>query len=202
MKMFELQVRPIDQWPKAFTRDRKRSPFNVGYGTMMTALERELKHMKAKSAVMLMALDEKDIRIDGRPRAGATPRHPGVILVVQTEDRGTLRFPCDTYEHWQVNLRAIGLTLEALRRIDRYGVTTSGEQYTGWKALPPPNGDHWTKEQAAEFITRFLGISTIIAPFEYREAIRRAELKSHPDRGGNASDFNKVQQARKLLLGK
>lgn len=28
----------------------------------------------------------------------------------------------------------------------------------------------------------------------------RTEMKTHPDRGGNAEDFKKVQQARKVLL--
>jgi hypothetical protein len=34
------------------------------------------------------------------------------------------------------NSRSIGLELEALRAIDRYGITKQGEQYVGFKALP------------------------------------------------------------------
>lgn len=214
--MFELQVRPIDHWPRAFTKNRKRGSFTQNYGSIMRALEKELEHLGAKSSVLLVDLREEDIRIDGRPRANAKPSHPGIILVVETRNRGTLRFPCDAYDDWTSNLRAISLHLDALRRIDRYGVSVSGEQYAGWKALPPANGDHRTKDQHAHWLVNFLVKGSDAGAAEARanllrdvmirndvaeSALRDAERKSHPDKGGNASDFHQVQQARKALLG-
>jgi len=45
--------------------------------------------------------------------------------------------PCDSFRDWEANLRAIALSLEHLRAVDRYGVTTEEEeQYTGWLRLP------------------------------------------------------------------
>ncbi len=46
------------------------------------------------------------------------------------------RFPCDRFKHWDDNLRAISLTLERMRAVDRYGVTLNKQQYAGFKALP------------------------------------------------------------------
>lgn len=43
--------------------------------------------------------------------------------------RGHLSYPCDTFTTLQDNLRVIALALEALRMVDRYGVTRRGEQY-------------------------------------------------------------------------
>ena len=211
--MFELQVRPIDKWPRPFTENRQRGKFTNAYGTIMRGVEKELEYIDARSAVLLMALEPEQIRIDGRPRAGATAKHPGVILVVETDKKGTLRFPCDTYDDWIANIRAISLHLESLRRIDRYGVSVSGEQYTGFAALPSPNGDHRSKEQHAEWIASLLEPNAeraarmtlagliITHPAHAEAEIRRAESKTHPDKGGNASDFHQVQQARKALLG-
>jgi hypothetical protein len=198
--MFELQVRPLDKWPRTFTADRRRGRFTEAYGIVMADCGRELELMGARSAVMLMALADRDIRIDGRPRAGAKPSHPGVILVVETVQHGTLRFPCDTFDDWLANLRAITLHLKALRAIDRYGVSVSGEQYTGWAALPPPNGDHWTEAEAVRFLASLLGCKESDVTANPDWIIRQAEFKKHPDRDGNVDDFKKVQRARELLL--
>lgn len=112
-----------------------------------------------------------------------------------------LRYPCDTFDDWQDNVRAIALALEALRTVDRYGVTKRAEQYKGWAALPSPNGDHWGEKEALDFLVQLMGSDARIAtPDRLADTIRRAEFKTHPDRGGNPDDFKKVQQARKLLL--
>ena len=200
--MFELQARSIDKWPRAFTVDRKRGPFIRDYGTVMAECGRELELIEAKSAVLLMALQESEIRIDGRPRAGARPSHPGIILAVETNGMGALRFPCDTYDDWLANLRAITLHLKALRAIDRYGVSVSREQYTGWAALPSPNGDHWDLAASVDFISVTIGEPRAKwFPADTRRAITEAEKRTHPDKRGNPDEFKKVQQARKLILG-
>lgn len=201
----DLQTRPIDQWPGQLrrARDRKRAPFRAGYGRTLGDLARELNHLRAKSSVLLMALQPEDIRLDGRPRAGTKPAHPGIILVIETPTR-PMRFPCDTYDDWGDNLRAIVLALAALRAVDRYGVTERGEQYTGWAQLPSPNGDHWDRTAAQRFIESTLGYQPGTSNWNNAAfvdaAIRAAERKTHPDHGGDAGEFNKVQQARRLLI--
>src|SRR5690606_5164123 len=88
---------------------------------------------------------EDDIRLDGLPRANARPGHQGVVLAFDSK-YGPLKYATDTFDRWQDNLRAIALGLESLRRVDRYGITKRGEQYTGWRQLPaggesePPMG--------------------------------------------------------------
>jgi hypothetical protein len=198
MAVFELQCRPIDKWPRAFTPNRKRAPFRAPYGATMDLIARELRLLCAKAPVLLMALNDQQIRLDGRPYAKAIPLHPGVILAF-TVGKQQMQFPCDAFLTWPENLRAIALALEALRKVDRYGVTKQGEQYAGWKALPPPNGDHWTPEAARQFIDSIIG-SGRVGLIGISASIREAEMVTHPDKGGHPSDFNKVQQARKLLL--
>lgn len=49
-----------------------------------------------------------------------------------------LSYPCDSCDNWQHNVRSIALALQALRAVDRYGVTRRAEQYRGWGKLPAP----------------------------------------------------------------
>lgn len=197
-QVVELQVRPIDQWPRPFTKNRQRSKFSSSYGSTMQLLDRELKHLGARGVCLLMALRTEDIRLDGRPRSGARPEHPGIILCFEDKS-GPKRFPCDKFDNWQDNLRAIALSLESLRTVDRYGVTTHGEQYRGWAALPSPKGQ-MGRNEAIELIRQLTGAEFNGTPSA--TLISLAERRTHPDMaGGNAETFKKVQEARRVLLG-
>ncbi len=195
----EFQVRPIDAWPGKLTVSRQRSRFNTGWGQTCHELDRELRHLGASGVALLMALDAGDIRLDGRPRANARPAHPGVILVCQTRKVGSLRMACDKFVAWQDNVLAIARSLEALRMVDRYGCTRTGEQYRGWQALPPPEVKPAAspRDQAKEILRRFIGGR--VDMLDPAAAVREAQVLTHPDRGGEADDFKLVMQAKELL---
>jgi hypothetical protein len=99
-------------------------------------------------------------------------------------------------------VRAIALALEALRKVDRYGVTQSGEQYRGWQALPSPTaspGDEIkTREDALAFLRRVIGGRADKLPAE--QAIREASKATHPDAGGNSDDFKRAMKCEQILL--
>src|SRR5205807_9216809 len=100
-------------------------------------LQHDLHLLDAVEPVVLEAgYLPHEIRMDGLPRRGARPSDPAVIVSFDSRV-GPLRYGCDTFSTHDDNLRAIALALEALRAVDRYGVTKRGEQYQGWSALPP-----------------------------------------------------------------
>lgn len=201
-RTIEVQFEPIEQWPGEKTVNRRPSPFRVGLDQSYRLLESELLHLGVSSVVIQMDCDRSQIRRDGLLRTDAKAR-PGVIVSFTTSLQQSLSYPCDRFDNWADNIRAIALALEALRKVDRYGVSGNGEQYRGWLALPSPNGDHWTKQQAWEFIATTIGADPKcpIPPHVYLErTLVTAERKTHPDTGGNPEDFKKVQQARELLL--
>lgn len=197
--MIQYTNKPIEKWPGASTKDRKRAQFTTPYGKTLQLLEKELEYLGASNVVIQIALEWKDIRNDGRPRAGARPSHPGIILSFDSKKKGPLSFPCDTYDSFEDNLRAISLALTALRAVDRYGVTQRGEQYHGWKALPETST---SSEEAALFISKASGYTQekILKDPETREsAYKIAARAMHPDMGGKTEDFHKLQEAIQIL---
>ncbi len=200
--------RPINEWPGEATRYRRRSRFKAHWSDTLELLTRELKHVAKprERPVVELALTERDIRLDGYPRANARPEHPGVIISIESK-YGPLRYPCDKFDNWQDNIRAIALALEALRKVDRYGVTKRGEQYTGWKALPPAGGSTptMTVEAAASAITQTAGLNAdwpdrvVKSATDWREAYRRAVRFSHPDAGGTLEGFQRLQVAQAIM---
>ena len=188
-----ITFRPIVQWPRPMTKTRKSSPFDSSYSATLDLLDRELFHAGARSAVVQLALDPRDIRNDGMPRADARPvQHPGVIVSFEKDLGGRkvpLSFPCDVFPHWQANLRAIALALEALRRVDRYGVTSMAEQYRGWAQLPGPivAPAAMSPEQAASFFRGFSNDDAHVllqSSESMQAAYRLAVRKLHPDANG------------------
>jgi hypothetical protein len=105
-----------------------------------------------------------------------------------------LSYPCDKYRDWHDNVRAIALSLEALRSVDRHGVTQNGEQYKGWVRLDNAP----TASVAREILRQVAGIVNGESIAD-ADLIRAAWKKSHPDSGGDASIFKEVEKARKVL---
>lgn len=210
------ETRPLVAWTDPETTQRRSSSrFKASWADTLDFLSAEIEKVGGKEPVVIQVdVTEGDIRLDGMLRANAKVGHPGVVLSFDS-DFGPLRYATDAYEKdwahgmpsWQANLRAIALTLEALRAIDRWGVSKRGEQYTGWKALPSggtvtfPSADEaarWLAETAARF-----GAHLGTAPLTYRPALsglyRAAAKNLHPDAGGDPEEWERLSAAKLLL---
>ena len=197
-----LTLRPTGRWPVPMTKNRKRSRFDSTLSQTTTMLSAELRHLRAENPVMQIALEEKDFRIDGMPRAHARPEHPGVILSMNTP-HCPISMPCDTFTTWQDNLRAITLSLNALRTVDRYGVTRRGEQYTGWTQIEA-GPDLALVQSALNLLaavtrTEKLDAESQEARGQIKHLFRAASRASHPDTGGDREQWERVSQAGDVL---
>lgn len=198
-----MKVGPIRDWPGEPTRDRQVSKFSATFTDTLRILDREIWNLvdtKAQqdSAEILVAVPASKFRLDGRPYADARTEHPGVIFSIDSR-HGHLSYPCDTFTTWQDNLRAIALALEALRKVDRYGVTKRGEQYRGFLAIEAtaaPAG-FADAESAAAWLIHFGDEHGEEISIE--RALRRAQRKAHPDLGGDAATFQRVSLAEAKL---
>lgn len=199
--MIPVTFRPLIAWQGEETPRRRRSQFSAGFTSTMEVLDRELRQLSAQNVVIQIDVMEDDIRLDGWPRSSVRPDHPGVALSFESK-YGPLRYSCDRFDRWQDNLRAIALGLEALRKVDRYGITKSGEQYTGWRQLTA-GSSLTSRDQAVELIGDLsnlaLGPNWFDSDELTRKAYRQALKYAHPDGGGDSDLFAAVQDAGRLL---
>lgn len=187
----DMTFRPI-QWTGPVTPDegrRSRWTFKALWSATLDLLDREFWYLEAERLVIEADFTERDIRLDGMPRANARqPEFPGVRLAFGSK-YGPLIYATDSCAFWQHNVRSIALGLEALRAVDRYGITRRAEQYQGWKAIGTGTTEpEMTRDQALDLINGYGGI----------KAALRA---THPDHGGDPAAFARVQEARRILEG-
>lgn len=212
----EWKVVPIQTWPGPRTEEKKDHPFRIAdknnprwsrsgvdWSATVELLERELEMLDAENIVLQMDVTDYHIRKDGWIRADASPDDPGVILTFESKF-GPLSYPCDTFRDWQANLRAIAVSLENLRRVDRYGVSKRGEQYEGWKALPGAGQSTVTmtaKEAAVEMasFTPWEPDALLHNPNAVQQAYRHQVKYRHPDRGGDVQAWHRLQDAKRAL---
>jgi hypothetical protein len=136
-------------------------------------------------------------------------------LHFKNKEGQTVTMPCDRYRTWQGNVRALMLTLRALRAVDRYGATATGEQYRGWTALPGAGMTtptlstnqasellvRWSNDNPSESLVASLATKVRDNIESARVAFRVAMKRSHPDAqtGGNNQKFTLVQEAGRIL---
>lgn len=194
----EVTLRPLGQWPRSKNTSPRRSRFRVNYQETKELLCAEVRKQGARDVVVRLDVSEDDIRDDGLLRAASRPGYHGVIVHFEGK-YGPIEMPCDKFDSWTENLRAIALTLHRLRLADLYGVTTKGEQYAGWKALPGPTANFKTLEQAVSWAiqeAKSLGYDGL----EIWDNIYRFLVKKfHPDTGGDAEKFHKLQEAKEIF---
>lgn len=217
-------VRPLSDrtWLRPHSK-REPTRFRSSWVETQDQLEREVKMLHGANLVIEVDLRPQDLKLNGEIRANAREAEtPGVIVMFTTKTHGDLVYRCDTYRadyafqgpHWQHNVRAIAKTLEALRAVDRYGATDTGQQYTGFKALPAGRAmpaSHMTRSAAAELLERIAvgdegnlrvrSVEMILADSELAtETWRHARAMVHPDRrGGDRTLWDQVEQAAAVL---
>ena len=192
--MINYTIRPL-QWVGERTPSYMLgSPFTATWSATLGTLERELDALRAKNIVLQMDVRESDIRIDGQVKANARPASQAVRLVFDSM-HGPLAYQCDSMATWQQNVRAIALGLEALRKVDRYGITRRGEQYKGWKELTTGS---MTRDEALTVLRRWSPPSQLHQ--STADLYRSARAAAHPDRnGGDHAGWYEVEAAGRVL---
>lgn len=213
MRDLDYRIEAIEVWPGERTPQwqRTRSPFKTIWTKVLTHLDREIRMLRGDNVVLRLQVTDRDIRRDGMLRSDARPRDPGVVIQFRAQKlKGSpvLFYRCDRFLYWQDNVSAIARGLEALRLVDRYGVTPTGEQYAGFKALPSGGATSPTMSatSAAELLARYTtdgnAPAILVNPSLAKDALRSAIFRTHPDRNnGDRQAFDNVDAARKVLSG-
>jgi hypothetical protein len=207
------QIEPLGGWPYNLTDPRRSSGvFKAGWDNTLALLQRELDYLDVTGAVAIrIDADPSQLRRDGMLRAHARVEFPGVIVSFASK-HGPLTYASDTHERvwghampgWQANVRAIALGLEALRAVDRYGITRSGEQYRGWTAIEAgPASSFATTDEAVRWLCQQAGWAYAANWSQEGAAtlLKVVAKKLHPDLGGDPAEWTRYDHARQLLTG-
>ena len=196
----------LTKWPRKFTEPRVDHPFRVAnrsgvdWAGTLRLLRKELKFLDADNVVLQIAVPQGAITLNGNLKSNRVgPEHPGVILTFDSK-YGPLSYPADRFYGWRANVRAIAVSLENLRRVDRYGVTQTGEQYSGFKQLTAST-DSPTYVDPHAVIAGWAGwnVEGVIA--EPARALRLAKRAAHPDSEDGRAEFYKQVVAAGAALG-
>lgn len=142
-----VQRYPLE-WPLGWKRhksfERRNGQFkaekraiNVERATYR--LQEQLDKLGAKNATLSTNLS---LNLRGIPRGDERPSDPGVAVYFSFKGKATV-LACDSYMTVADNIAAIAAHIDALRRIDRYGVGTIEQALAGYKALPADTAADW-----------------------------------------------------------
>ncbi len=102
-------------------------------------------------------------------------------------DGAAVAIPCDRWIKIEHNVKAIALTIEAMRGMERWGAKHMiRAMFTGFKALPASSKRHWTD---------VLGIASTCGKDFAEMAFRTLAKKHHPDNGGDTALMQEVNAA-------
>lgn len=175
-------------WPDGWsrTRSRRSSNFKVtGFGKVRDEVLTSLRLMGAKSVVLSSNLA---LRRDGLPYANMpNPEDPGIAVYWYDFRKEQHRsMACDRWVLAIDNLRAVGLSLEALRGLDRWGSSEIVERaFSGFTALPAP-ATGWRAVFDVRHDATFA---------EVKEIYRSMASFRHPDKGGSVSAMIEINDA-------
>lgn len=134
-----------------------------------------------------------ETRQDGTPRSDRRdPADPGVAVYFRANTKDYC-MPCDRWNRVADNIAAIAGHIEAIRRIERYGVQTLDAAFAGFEALPPPGNRPWRD---------VLECRNTAATIELIEAsYRRLARERHPDLGGSDEMMAELNAAIEAARG-
>lgn len=205
------EIRPLGHWTDPETANRQGSGvFKAEWQSTLDLLGYETEQLGAGLLVVQVDVREGDLRRDGMLKVTAKVGHPGVVVSFESKF-GPLRYATDRYEPrwsgdppgWQANARAIALALQALRAVDRYGVSKRGEQYRGWTALTAGSGSSLfgTRDDAETWMRKSADESGIGSWASWEALYKALAKKLHPDAPGGSADLWERLDAAATLLG-
>jgi hypothetical protein len=200
MKDAAVQRFPLE-WPMGWKRTpighRRHAPFRTKKTanqrlTVILAIERLEYEVDALGASSPVLSTNVSLRLDGRPRSDESPRDPGAAIYFSFKGKATV-LACDRFVDVADNIAAIAGHIEALRRIERYGVGTIEQALAGYRSLPADTAANWRAVFGfpAEQIPTLAQVDSA-----YKEAART----HHPDRGGTDEGMAHVNRARDYAL--
>jgi len=154
--------------------------------TIAAAIDRLAGEIQRLGAINELLSTNVPVGLKGLPYSGsAEPRDPGVAIYFDLKDKPVC-MACDKWDRVADNIAAIAQHIDALRRIDRYGVGRVEQAFAGYAALPP----------SAEDWRIILGVGDYATLDQVDAAFLEKARSAHPDAGGTHDEMAKLTAAR------
>lgn len=199
--------KPIEAFPLTWPegRDRTQPHFRErNYAFWRGTLDKHRRSLQEEIRMLggrtLVVSTNVPLRKDGEMMSTARePEDPGVAVYFQRRHKATnewqsLCFACDKYGTVRENIRAIAVTIESIRRIERHGSSDMMERaFKGFTALP---------ERASEFWREVLDIPPDAKPTpeQIEKSFRCFAHIYHPDKGGTHEEWLRLVNARENAM--
>jgi hypothetical protein len=179
-------------WPEGWRRTKPshrydQRLFRQTFGRARDELLAEIGRLGGKNVILSTNIP---LRNDGLPRADARePEDPGVAVYFDYNKK-PMCFASDRYYYVRQNIRAIALTIDALRGIERWGASDMMERaFRGFTSIEDKRDEPWRS---------VLGFSESSFPSleEMMKQYRELAKRFHPDAGGSVESFQRIQRAR------
>ncbi len=185
------------QWPagrpKTEKWKRRSAPFKTTIGKARDELLHELKLLGARNIVIssnVATYTRAGQQIMYADQTGAK-EEPGIAVYYSWEGEQYC-MSCDKWNNVSDNIQACNKAINALRGIERWGTGDMMKAaFTGFKALPEAREMQWWD---------ILGINSRASKDQIKDAYRKKAMQHHPDRGGNAETFHKIQKAYETAI--
>lgn len=185
-------------WPRTNKHDRTTGPFKMPPGKVRYELNRELAMLGAKNVIVNSNVMT---RADGLPYAKQPNTEDPAVVLYFTLDGNEVCIPCDRWSSVDSNLRAIGMAVEAIRGMERWGTGQMVRAaFSGFTALPA-GASSGTPVVPDEPWYDVLGVSPNAEDDLIEAAYKVAIKKAHPDTGGTVERFHRIQKAYKEARG-
>jgi len=183
-------------WPR--TEQRRASNFksnrrDITISAACTRLENELERLGATEPLLSANLK---LSLSGVPYSGqAEPKDTGVAIYFKLNGQDRV-LACDRYFSCAGNIAAIANHIDALRRIERYGVGSIEQAFAGYAALPPPNAENRPPWRSIFGIHPTATVTPDDVNFVYRARAKKVATNEHALR-----DLNLARDAALQELG-
>lgn len=188
------------QWPIGYPRTKYPSrsrfgsqPFGRTRDAIMSELDKLLNYNERKTIVLSTNIPLKQ---DGFPYANyRQPDDKGVAVYFEYKKEQVV-LCCDAWNTIEHNMWSIAKTIEAIRGIERWGVSDFLKRsFTGFTALPPKAEDQPKREWWSVFNYAQKPGSAAWDREGFKAQYISLAKKAHPDAGGSNAAFQELNEA-------
>jgi len=181
-------------WPTGYRRTTRRigSKFAQSMDKAQRFLRDEVSRLGGRNLIVSTNLR---LRNDGGIYAADMNKlidDPGVAIYFKYKGKD-ISMCCDQYLRVWENIYALAKGIEALRGMERWGVSDFLDRaFTGFTALP--------ESTSTKSWSDILGVPINASADQIKEAYRRLAMVHHPDKGGDANEFTRIKSAYEIAM--